>query len=505
MISYGEPTKKCLNDDSHRKLDVSFVTGVQEFDESSKQVKLTINVDIKDHETKEPFDTQLRRLHFSGINITETQDSDGNYQVDNFDTTENRLMSIPNFLINLWPFETYTIPMFLEFNSDVKLCYDDYEKGEDDIHSYKAGYFPENPNWDVDIHAKEIPFSELEQLSPGIKSTFENPTIFQFDTIIYHPDVYKVKNILYFIVSLIPILLIIAHALFFRSGKLEVHVAFFTGVTILILTSLFAIKSSTPIDLTLLEILSLSSIAVYSVGFFVFLYKYKKRNSIKEGNNHKDGILNKKSPDRDKIWKNFTKYFAFLMISLVIAFTASSWYDTTSIVSKIADVVSVIGVFLSIYIAVWVYKVEMNKKDEKTKENEYYKINVNDNLYSLGSHVKHIFNFDAYKENLSPSEKTKLCNEIHDKIEERRNYVLSVGNELQIFNMNLHIPAEAKDMVYGIIKESRKTVSSYPTLDSLSEDYAVANGVLNKIEQFFDSEYMGDLETLRAKYTTISK
>ncbi len=280
MISQEEILEiRCLNEDGSIELDFEFITGVREFDESRKLVELSIDVDIENEKTLEPFDSNLRRYPYLGTTvIPETQDPENeNFQVKNFKVTETRISPIPNFPINMWPFETYTIPMFLEFDSDVKLCYSHSEEMSSDIHSYKAGFFHENPNWDVSINVKEITLTELEELIPGIKPKFTEPTIFQFDTIIFHTDGYKNKNSFYFIVALVPIMLIIAHGLFFKFDDLQVHIAFFVGVAILLLTSLFAIRPSTPIDLTLLETISLSSISVYAVGFFIFLLKRRKK------------------------------------------------------------------------------------------------------------------------------------------------------------------------------------------------------------------------------------
>lgn len=305
--SYGETSQtKCLNDDGDRELDFRFVTGVQEFDESLKQVELSINLDVEDEKTQKPFEVQLRRYPYQGsviINVTQNSEQ-SNYGVDNYRTIERRITPISNFMINLWPFETYTIPIFLEFNSDARLCYSYYEDSAGDIHSYKEGYFPENPNWDVSITSKEIQFSELEKIIPGIKPRFENSTIFQFDTIIFHTDGYKAKNVFYFIVALIPILLIIGHGIFIRFEKVGVHITFFAGVTILILTSLFAIRPSTPIDLTILETISLSSIGAYAIGFFIFLYRHKNRYSDKDHSKHKGKITDKELQDINKIMKN---------------------------------------------------------------------------------------------------------------------------------------------------------------------------------------------------------
>ena len=81
-----------------------------------------------------------------------------------------------------WPFESYSIPAFLEINTDVKLCGDNYE-------GHKFGSFAENPNWEVTLHASESSPIELDKDLPGAKPHFDNFTIIKFDTVISHSAV----------------------------------------------------------------------------------------------------------------------------------------------------------------------------------------------------------------------------------------------------------------------------------------------------------------------------
>ncbi len=272
MQTFAQSETKCLNEDGNRVFDLGFVTSVREFDELNKEIEMTISVDIEDDETKEPFDARLRHYPNTGSRVLTVvqHPTDGNYHVDNELIEEPRITPIISFFLNPWPFEKYKIPMFLEFDVTAKLCFD-----EDDIHSYKGGFFPENPDWEVELLYSESSLEEMQQTIPKIKPRFDNSTIFKFETIIKHTENYFWKHVFYVIVPLVPILLIIGHGAFIRKQKLGTHIAFFTGVSILILTSLFAVAPSTPIDLTLLETISLFSIAAYAIGFFVFLYRVK--------------------------------------------------------------------------------------------------------------------------------------------------------------------------------------------------------------------------------------
>ncbi len=277
--------KTCLNEDGTRELDFQFRTGVQEFDELNKQVVLIIDVYARDEDKQsEPFDVHLRRYPYLGstvINViasgTETYETDNNARF-----TESRITPILNFPVNLWPFETYKIPMFLEFDRDVKLCYDTFDDGSSDVSAYKAGYFPENPNWQVQIIPHETSFAEIEELVPKIKPFFENSAVFEFDTVISHTDNYKNKIVAYFFLAFAPMILMIGHLFWVRFEKLVSHITFFAAVSILILSSIVAMIDLAPIDLTLFEIVSISSVVIYAVGFFIFLVKRHYNNFSKK-------------------------------------------------------------------------------------------------------------------------------------------------------------------------------------------------------------------------------
>ncbi|MCH7649159.1 MAG: hypothetical protein IIA83_11205, partial [Thaumarchaeota archaeon] len=168
------------------------------------------------------------------------------------------------------------------------------------------------------------------------------------------------------------------------------------------------------------EIISISSVIGYAIGFFIFLANRKSRDSNNEVFNTNNKVKKKTSVYRDKVWKKFTIVFGVLMGFLVSAFILASWGDSTPITVKISNVASIFGVFLAVYIAVWVYKVEMNKKDEKEKENEYYKININDSFYKLGLKMQDIFkpNEEKMKEKLQ-EEQSEQFNDLQKELNEK--------------------------------------------------------------------------------------
>jgi len=295
----------CLNDEGTRELDLRYTVGVQEFDELNNKVYVTIDLDLEDEDKHtEPFDVFHKRYPYRGstvVHIVEDDDS-GYYETqDNTKFHERRITPILNFPLNPWPFEKYKIPMFLEFDRDVKLCYNAWDDGSSDVSVYKAGQFPKNPHWQVELFPHEISFAEIEEFIPDIKPNFENSVFFQFDTIISHSDNYQKKIGLYWFLIFAPIILMIAHLVCLRNRNLNSHIMFFAGTSILILTGITAIIDQTPVTLTLMEVISISSITSYAIGFSIFLgYRYfKKLKKMKKM------ILEKAQEEEEKIkWEN---------------------------------------------------------------------------------------------------------------------------------------------------------------------------------------------------------
>lgn len=287
----------CLNEDGIRELDFRYTAGVEEFDELNKLVYVTITFDAEDEdEQTEPFKVYHRDYpNFSSnvVHIIEKTDK-GYYDTEaNQRFPERRTIPIPNFPINLWPLDTYKIPMFLEFDKDVKLCYLTFDDVSSDIHAYKAGYFPENPDWKVDIVAYETNFEEIRKIISDAEPRFDNSVIFQLDTTISHTETYQIKNTVYFFLVASPILLMIAHLIYFKNKGLNLHIAFFAGVSVLLLTSITTIIELTPIDLTMIEVISFSSMTAYAIAFAFFLHhrhfnEFKKRNDKEQREKNKE-------------------------------------------------------------------------------------------------------------------------------------------------------------------------------------------------------------------------
>ncbi len=291
--------ERCLGDENARKLDFRLTVGIQEFDEIFKEAVVSFDIDAEDDETNEPFEIHMKRYPNTGgrtINVGQDEEH-GNYEVTEKTFTNHRVIPKSVSEINMWPFEEYTIPIFLEFNENVQLCYYDSDETDGDIHIYKAGYFPENPNWKVDLTYFVSSPAEIEETIPGAKSYF-NSSVFRFDSVISHPEGYQTKQLFYAAIVLAPIILIIGHALFVRTEKLNSHVTFFTGISILILTGIVMLSAITPRDLTWLEVVSIGSIATYAVGFFVFLGK--RHHTIQNENTRKEIVKKQKEEEKTK-------------------------------------------------------------------------------------------------------------------------------------------------------------------------------------------------------------
>ena len=496
---HGEPLERiCIYENNARELDFRFLTGVREFDEQNKKVELSVDVYIKDEKTAMPINVTMIIYPFAGGNTIQEKREDGIHYEKSQSIMGHRITPTLNSPVNIWPFEKYHIPIFLEFKDNVKLCYNDDPKRPGTVSSYKGGIeFPNNPDWQVGMVATESTLKEVQVMMPSFHPSFTNSTIIKLDTIIFHNEGYQWKNGFYITVPAIPIILIIAHLLFVRSEKLEVQISLFTGVTILILTSLFAIKPSIPIDLTLIEVISLTSVALYAGIIFIILKLKKPKNNNKEQN----FSLNKKPYSFHKSWKKFSIAMWIAVGILAISFVIGGRNDTGSITSRIADVTSVLSVFFSAYVAIWAYGIESDRKKREDLENEYYVINVHDNLIALGRNINFIFRPDKFK-SLDASEIDTFQQEVTKTILTRERDVLAICSELRILNLNPHISADLKDIVYGIIATSKKIVSTTPESDTLKQYYVIIQDIMTRIESFVDYVSLPTIERLREKHGT---
>ena len=57
---YSQESENCFNPNALRELDYRFYTGVQDFDELNKELTLTVDFNLEDDWTTEPFDAVLR-------------------------------------------------------------------------------------------------------------------------------------------------------------------------------------------------------------------------------------------------------------------------------------------------------------------------------------------------------------------------------------------------------------------------------------------------------------
>lgn len=222
---------------------------------------------------------------------------------------------------------------------------------------------------------------------------------------------------------------------------------------------------------------------------FVLILKFKK-------------VRFKKNPQTDagidSAWKDFQWVFWPLMVILVVSFTIASWNEPDTLSSKIANVTSVLALFFSVYIAVWALGVELRRRNHVRDENKYYKINVNDKLsalvlgFNITSEWQKSWSIDIIK-------RQQLCTKISNNFKQHRGLIIEICNELQILNLNPHIPANIKDQVYLIMVQARKAVEGISSTN-VSGYYIVINDVFTRIQNLFESEYMKEIETLREEF-----
>lgn len=252
-----------LNEKAERELNVGLHVQLQEWDEENYLVELDVDWDIDDNRTCEQLQVWLRIYPFSGPrNMTGISDDSCYYEIDE-DTDVHHRSTQTLFPLNLWPFDQYTIPIFLEFNDDVRLKIAQS--------TTKSGNMAYHPNWKIDVESFDSSIQEMMDTIPSSKGKFENYTMIKFDIIISHPDDYKIKNIPYFVLAIVPMILIAGHIKYTKQHPLTVQVAVFTGTTILILTSFFALRDLLPNVLTIIELSILIAITIYAGWFFRLL------------------------------------------------------------------------------------------------------------------------------------------------------------------------------------------------------------------------------------------
>ena len=97
----------------------------------------------------------------------------------------------PNFFLNLWPFEEYTVLMFLKIDDNVKIRY------AKPIDSYEQSEMANNPNWDIRTVADESSIDEMNNNIPDIKPNEDILSVFKFEVVMSHSNDYKIKHIIY--------------------------------------------------------------------------------------------------------------------------------------------------------------------------------------------------------------------------------------------------------------------------------------------------------------------
>lgn len=244
------------------------------------------------------------------------------------------------------------------------------------------------------------------------------------------------------------------------------------------------------------------SIATYYVGFAgivilatssVLLSKlpFKKLRHIEHKHN-----THKKNINYDKVWRDFQYVFWPLLVLLVILFVGVVWNEDTTRSSKIADIAGVLGLFFSIYVAIWAFSTEQRKRSNEKKENIYYKINANDMI----SNIVFLFNSIFRWTKAWPIDKNKrdmFCQNIIDTFAINNQTILSICNEIQIINLNPHVPADIKDQMYLIMIQTRKIGSNNLTISNIVQYYNLVNDVYSRSQKLFETEYMKDIDELR--------
>lgn len=232
-------------------------------------------------------------------------------------------------------------------------------------------------------------------------------------------------------------------------------------------------------------------ISILLLGITVFILRFRR-------------IENQHPLDRDifnfdDYWKKIQYAFWPMFFILVLVFIATIWNDSISTNSKVADTVGIAGLLISIYVALWAYLVECRRRRQEELENIYYKLNLNDLIVSLITNLDFIFRWQTAWE-LDPIVRAARCTNMINDLTTNRTQIFAICNDLQIINLNPHIPAHIKDQIYLIMIQSRKAISSTPTVPGLPSYYGIVNDVFTRIQKLYEDNYMKDIDRLREEF-----
>lgn len=125
--------------------------------------------------------------------------------------------------------------------------------------------------------------------------------------------------------------------------------------------------------------------------------------------------------------------------------------------SKIADGFSIGGVFLASYVALWAYQSEIRRINHDQQENEYYKINIINNLLTIATNLEFVIPNDFWQQPSLVQE--RLGVEIVQNVRVHNPSVIQTCSDMQILNTNSFIPPDVKNHVGIIIRVSRSIFS----------------------------------------------
>ena len=134
-------------------------------------------------------------------------------------------------------------------------------------------------------------------------------------------------------------------------------------------------------------------------------------------------------------------------------YIASTWNTDVPSWSKVADGFSIGGVFLAVYIAIWAYNSEIRRLNHEQQENEYYKINIINNLLIIASNLEFVIPNGFWQSSGVEQERLEVA--IAQGVRNHNQNVIQTCSDMQILNTNPFIPPDVKNHVGIIIRVSR--------------------------------------------------
>lgn len=265
---------KYLNEDAEREFEVQPNIDLTRFDIYTKTADIDVYWTIV---SRGPFEALVKTVGDSNLllNVEQQVDSDF-YEVSQREDSLDIPIRRNYFGLNPWPFDKYSIDMYIQLNDTAKVKYYDPPS------VYFRKSMENNPEWQVKVDPKISSHEEMKNRIKNWQPREGIVDVFNFEIILAHSDEYIQKHLIYSTMNFVPIAVMVVHMVFVKSRRLTIHATLFTGIAILLITGMFAIRQYFPPDVTIFETGILAIMGAYLGWFVGRLYLLRNEDSCRD-------------------------------------------------------------------------------------------------------------------------------------------------------------------------------------------------------------------------------